>query len=1054
MKFKVSILNFLMLAVLSLVPLRIAYSQTASILPPAKTTYLDKNGKPLAFGTVDFYIPGTTTPKTTWQDAGQTIPNTNPVVLDNAGRSLVLGDGSYRQIVKDKDGNIVWDQVTSSGNSSSGGGGTPTVGDGDAVGTVKAWAGLKAPDQYVFAYGQELVRTSYPEALAAVTSQQNVSCTIGSPTLTGLSDTAQFGNGTAIESSCLNAGATVISKTTSTVTASSNAIISTTTSARFFPFGNGDGNLTFNLPDLRGRVIAGRDNMGGISSNRLPQPYDSLGGSGGNQSYTLTQSNLPNLSLPVTIPAGQGAHSHTFTAAIFADSLNNGPYSEISVAGTGSTSVATLPQMTGTAALSGSSNSFNLTQPTQTQNYIIKVLPDSNPNTFFGVASIGGMYGVINCGVGVTCAGNTISAVNSTLSPPSSTILGGVFTVTCSSSNWVNILDNTGAFGCSQPSFADLLGTLGVSQGGTGSTSFTANDPLIGNGASPITQGTRSGNTTKFATVNGSPVNGNCLKADANGNIADAGAPCGGGGGGSSVPDIAALKAITPGTADYVYVNGYNAAGDGGQGWFTWDASNSTADNSCTIFQPSTLPATGRWVRQIPVSGQYSVGWCGLVADNTTDIGAVLQNLITNIIPASGGAIIIPAAQVAGNYYRMTTAITSKDKIKFLGAGGGEQTTGSITNVRILWAGSNSTPRLFDMRDTYNDIFDNISVQVPSTFTGVIVDIGATAVATKISFFAEIRNSSFFVEAPFGSNSVTCLLANRSVAWIVDRTAFTNCNRAIVGRSDPDTYAIQSTTGTITRNHFYLNAYALVNGGNGWAVLYNIFEGDHLGRAQAFSSGGGSGLKTTGMYFAYNWFGDVTTPGGSWFSLVSDTNNMTIENNFLAGDSGSDVIYATGSYAINGLTVQNNYIDTFAVAFYFDSGLTVNGATISGNSAKSTTYCVGGSTSGSANIIRQGNSGFTNKCEIASAGTNGYRLNYDGTLEQWGQISATAAAVNNVTFPKAFSSACYQVQVSVQGPSNAAFGAPYSQPCSTTGVVVSSMGTSGTATINWRAVGK
>jgi len=425
-----------MLAALSFVPLHIAYSQTASILPPAKTTYFDKNGKPLAFGTVDFYIPGTTTPKTTWQDAGQTIPNTNPVVLDNAGRSIVLGDGSYRQIVRDKNGNLIWDQVTSSTGSGGGGGGTPTVGDGDPVGIIKIWSGFIAPSQYVFAYGQEFTRASYPELLSAITSQQNVSCTSGSPTLTGISDTSQLSVGSNIESNCLNSGATIISKTTNTVVASSNAIISTTTTARFFPYGNGDGVNTFKLPDLRGRTLAGRDNMGGIASGRLTTNFygsnpSALGANGGAQNYSLVTSDLPPYTPSGTIT--NGAITTTLTGSYVVGSTSGGvqggstvPNSVLGVGSIGASSSQASSTFVG-AAQGGSSTSFSLVQPSQTQNYIIKVIPDSNPNTFFGVASIGGMYGIIECGFGLTCAGNIISAVNSVVPPPTPTTLGGIF---------------------------------------------------------------------------------------------------------------------------------------------------------------------------------------------------------------------------------------------------------------------------------------------------------------------------------------------------------------------------------------------------------------------------------------------------------------------------------------------------------------------------------------------------------------------------------------------------------------------------------------------------
>jgi len=137
-----------------------AFAQTAAILPPAKTTFFDSNGKPLTSGTVDFYIPGTTTRKTTWQDAAKTIPNTNPVVLDAAGRAIILGDGSYREVVKDRVNNLIWDQVTSSiGSGGSGGGGT--VGDGLPVGSILPWSGIVAPNNYAFSYGQELSRTSF-----------------------------------------------------------------------------------------------------------------------------------------------------------------------------------------------------------------------------------------------------------------------------------------------------------------------------------------------------------------------------------------------------------------------------------------------------------------------------------------------------------------------------------------------------------------------------------------------------------------------------------------------------------------------------------------------------------------------------------------------------------------------------------------------------------------------------------------------------------------------------------------------------------------------------
>lgn len=94
----------------------------ATLLQNGEQTFLDSNGSPLAGGSVYFYIPNTTTFKNTWQDPGATILNTNPVVLDSAGRAIIYGVGAYRQVVKDSLGNTIWDQLTAdiSGNLPSG----------------------------------------------------------------------------------------------------------------------------------------------------------------------------------------------------------------------------------------------------------------------------------------------------------------------------------------------------------------------------------------------------------------------------------------------------------------------------------------------------------------------------------------------------------------------------------------------------------------------------------------------------------------------------------------------------------------------------------------------------------------------------------------------------------------------------------------------------------------------------------------------------------------------------------------------------------------------
>lgn len=423
MKFSTAIFKTFFLSLCIVADVSFAYAQTASILPPAKTTFVDQNGKPLTSGTVDFYVPGTTTRKTTWQDSAETIPNTNPVVLDAAGRALILGDGSYRQIVKDRNGNLIWDQVTSS--LGSGGSSGSTIGDGLSVGTILPTSDIVAPVNYQFAYGQALSRSTYSQLFSALTVTTSINCVGGSPIIT-VSDTSSFSVGTVLESICASGSPTVISKTSGTITLSANSTVTVSTTGVFFPYGNGDALTTFNVPDLRGYVIGGRCNMGGVDCTNLNSTYFSsntnntpsgINAKGGNQSSTLITANLP----PQT-PAGNVTSTVTsLTIAMRSASTSGGDVANSVSQGNSngtdkgfqnvnvSTPSNVSSTFTGTAFVGQNSTPFSRIQPTLTLNYIIKVTPDINLTSTYGVAAIGGMTGVIACGTNVICAGNTIS---------------------------------------------------------------------------------------------------------------------------------------------------------------------------------------------------------------------------------------------------------------------------------------------------------------------------------------------------------------------------------------------------------------------------------------------------------------------------------------------------------------------------------------------------------------------------------------------------------------------------------------------------------------------
>jgi hypothetical protein len=84
-----------------------------ALLPNPEPQFCDADGNPYAGGTIATYVSGTTTPKATWLDPNQTAFNTNPIILDAAGRCVMYGDGDYRLILNDAAGNLIWDQPSS-----------------------------------------------------------------------------------------------------------------------------------------------------------------------------------------------------------------------------------------------------------------------------------------------------------------------------------------------------------------------------------------------------------------------------------------------------------------------------------------------------------------------------------------------------------------------------------------------------------------------------------------------------------------------------------------------------------------------------------------------------------------------------------------------------------------------------------------------------------------------------------------------------------------------------------------------------------------------------
>ena len=95
---------------------------SAFICPWIVPQFCDPDGVPYAGGFLYSYIAGTSIPQATYTDETGATPNTNPIILDAAGRANIwLAAGSYKFILEDDLSNIIKtiDNVTASANGNS-----------------------------------------------------------------------------------------------------------------------------------------------------------------------------------------------------------------------------------------------------------------------------------------------------------------------------------------------------------------------------------------------------------------------------------------------------------------------------------------------------------------------------------------------------------------------------------------------------------------------------------------------------------------------------------------------------------------------------------------------------------------------------------------------------------------------------------------------------------------------------------------------------------------------------------------------------------------------
>ena len=144
--------------------------------------------------------------------------------------------------------------------------------------------------------------------------------------------------------------------------------------------------------------------------------------------------------------------------------------------------------------------------------------------------------------------------------------------------------------------------------------------PLIGNGASAVTSGSKSGNTTTFATATGTLTNGHCVQIDGNGNFVDAGGACTTGGGGGTV------SSGTAGQMTYYASTGTTVAGNANA---TISTGALTLGQAASVIGQLNLANVTSGVTTL-TPGASAAGTLTLPAGTDTLVGRATTDTLTN----------------------------------------------------------------------------------------------------------------------------------------------------------------------------------------------------------------------------------------------------------------------------------------------------------------------------------------------------------------------------------------------------------------------------------------
>ncbi len=390
-----------------------------------------------------------------------------------------------------------------------------------------------------------------------------------------------------------------------------------------------------------------------------------------------------------------------------------------------------------------------------------------------------------------------------------------------------------------------LTTPVAVTNGGTGATSYVASLPLIGAGSAALSQGTRSGNTTSFATTTGSMTSGDCVSIDGSGNLIAAGGPCTVGGGGGTVtsstageiPYYATTSSVVVGNPNLTISSGALTIGVAGSAAGTLKLSGS-ASGVVTLAVPSTA---GSGTLTLPTGTDTLVGKAttDTFTNKTYDTAgtgnafAIAGNSITGV-SGTGNTVALTVSPTfttptIGAASGTSLALSSTAPLTF---------SGTDATIAVN-SGSGNDDMIFKMRQSGSFYFRNDSDENIVRFAGsaasgnvnyFVMAAHTTGNAPYIQSFSTSDSNVGFSTILKGTGTYSISTANPSCCTVLASVTTTQVTASAT------TAATTTTNGALRSNGGLSVAGAAVlgggitagsNGGTGGSVkLFGATSGD------------------------------------------------------------------------------------------------------------------------------------------------------------------------------------------------------------------------------------